>query len=69
MKGYYTKASMIVETLIVLLCFNPEVNSIKQHYIDENIVVEVISGKPDEKCYYTKIFEGVPRWYQTYPDS
>jgi len=55
MRGCCIKVAMTLETFVVLLCFNPEVNSIKQHFIDENVVVEVISGKQDEKCYYTEV--------------
>jgi len=46
---------MIVETLIILLCFDPEINSLKQKYIDEGIVVEVATPAEDEKCYYTEV--------------
>ena len=43
---------MMLETLIILLCFDPEVNSIKQKHILEGNAVEVVTSKPEEVCYY-----------------
>ena len=50
----------MVELLMVLLCYNPEINSVKQHYIEENKIAFVTTNNPKEKCFYTEVLAASP---------
>jgi len=58
MNDYYTMVSMMVE-LIVLLCFDPEVNSVKSSMVEQYEIVQVASPNDNEECFYTKVYETI----------
>ena len=49
---------MMVE-LIILLCFDPEVNSVKSSMVEQYEIVQVASPNDNEECFYTKVYETI----------
>tara|TARA_R110002012_G_scaffold276479_1_gene463451 strand:+ start:3180 stop:3362 length:183 start_codon:yes stop_codon:yes gene_type:complete len=45
----------MVELFVVLICYNPEINSLKQEFLEENKIAVVATHNPEEVCFYTEL--------------